>query len=278
MEQASGPRPGILELAARTWRSALAAILGLLPLCAVVAAVLFGLNAVFPVLEQEATVIRPANTSIFVLMAVPDAWFFALEKLALGLVAAPVALAAQRYVLAPEASRLAPGPLLRFWLWAAAVLIFALGSLYVAGLAVTPELQLVSLVLKGGAFLVPFLLLLVFPAVAADAPTASLAARLDKALEHWEGNVLRFLAVLLLTVGPALLLQRLPEAVIQRGGSAGAVQTFDASLLGSAVHSALTVVLIVVGAVALAWCYRFALLPRPVKPRESTLGQTPAKR
>ena len=99
MAQASAKRPGILELAARTWRSALGAVLGLLPLCAVVAAVLFGLNAVFPVLEQEATVIRPANTSIFVLMMVPDAWFFALEKLALGLAAVPVALAAQRYVL-----------------------------------------------------------------------------------------------------------------------------------------------------------------------------------
>ena len=90
-----------------------------------------------------------------------------------------------------------PGPLLRFWLWAAAVLVFALGALYVAGLAVAPELQLVSLVLKGFAILVPFLLLMVFPAIAADAPAASLAARLDKALEHWEGNVLRFLAVLL---------------------------------------------------------------------------------
>jgi hypothetical protein len=267
MEQASGPRPGILELAARTWRSALGAVLGLLPLCAVVTAALFGLNYVFPILEHAMTVIRPANTSIFVLMAVPDAWFFGLEKLVLGLVAAPMALAAQRRVLVPDGASLSPGPLLRFWLWAAAVLIFALGSLYVAGLAVTPELQLVSLVLKGGAFLVPFLLLLVFPAVAAAEPAASLVARLDKALEHWENNVLRFLAVLLLTVGPAMLLQRLPEAVIQRGDNAAAVQTFDASLLGSAVHSALTVVLILVGAVALAWCYRFAKLPRPLARR-----------
>jgi hypothetical protein len=274
MEQASGPRPGILELAARTWRSALGAVLGLLPLCAVVTAALFGLNYVFPILEHAMTVIRPANTSIFVLMAVPDAWFFGLEKLVLGLVAAPMALAAQRRVLVPDGASLSPGPLLRFWLWAAAVLIFALGSLYVAGLAVTPELQLVSLVLKGGAFLVPFLLLLVFPAVAAAEPAASLVARLDKALEHWENNVLRFLAVLLLTVGPAMLLQRLPEAVIQRGDNAAAVQTFDASLLGSAVHSALTVVLIVVGAVALAWCYRFAKLPRPVKPKQSAVGET----
>jgi len=143
-----------------------------------------------------------------------------------------------------------------------------------SGLAVTPELQLVSLVLKGFAFLVPFLLLLVFPAVAAAEPAASLVARLDKALEHWENNVLRFLAVLLLTVGPAMLLQRLPEAVIQRGDNAAAVQTFDASLLGSAVHSALTVLLIVVGAVALAWCYRFAKLPRPVKPKQSAVGET----
>jgi hypothetical protein len=275
MKQASGPRPGILELAAWTWRGTLGVLLGLLPLCAVVTAALFGLNYLFPILEQEAAVLRPASTSIFVLMAVPDAWFFGLEKLALGLVAAPVALAAQRYILAPDGARLPPGPLLRFWLWAAAVLIFALGALYLAGLAVTPELQLVSLVLKGFAFLVPFLLLLVFPAVAAEAPAANIVARLDTALGHWEGNVLRFLGVLLLTVGPALLLQRLPEAILQRGGGgAGAVQAFDASLLGSAVHSALTVVLIVAGAAALAWCYHFARLPRPVKPQDAALGQT----
>jgi hypothetical protein len=274
MKQASGPRPGILGLAAWTWRGTLGVLLGLLPLCAVVTAALFGLNYVFPILEQEAAVLRPASTSIFVLMVVPDAWFFGLEKLALGLVAAPMALAAQRYVLTPDGTRLPPGPLLRFWLWAAAVLIFGLGALYLAGLAVTPELQLVSLVLKGFAFLVPFLLLLVFPAVAAEAPAANIVARLDTALGHWEGNVLRFLGVLLLTVGPALLLQRLPEAILQRGDSAGAVQAFDASLLGSAVHSALTVVLIVAGAVALAWCYHFARLPRPVKPQDAALGQT----
>jgi hypothetical protein len=121
-------------------------------------------------------------------------------------------------------------------------------------------------VLKGFALVIPFLLLLVFPAVAADEPAASMAARLDKALERWDGNLWRFIAVLLLTVGPALLLQRLPDAVIQRrGGSADAAQTFDASLVGSAVHSALTVVLIVVGAAAIAWCYNYARLPRPVK-------------
>lgn len=269
MEQASAKRPGIFELAARTWRSALGAILGLLPLCAVVAAMLFGLNYVFPILEQKMAVIRPANTSIFVLMAVPDAWFFALEKLALGLVAAPMALAAQRHVLVADGARLSPGPLLRFWLWAAAILVFALCALYLAGLAVAPELQLVALALKGFAVAIPFLLLLVFPAVAADEPVANMAARLDTALERWDGNLWRFFFVLALTVGPALLLQRLPEAIVQRhGGSADAAQAFAASLAGSAVHSALTVVLIVVGAAAFAWCYSFARLPRPVKRTE----------
>jgi hypothetical protein len=276
MAQASAKRPGILELAARTWRSALGAMLGLLPLGAAVAVLLFGLNYVFPILEQAMKVLRPASTSIFVLMAVPDAWFFALEKLALGLAAAPMAFAVQRHILAADGARLSPGPLLRFWLWTAAVLVFALGALYLAGLAVAPEVALVALVLKGFAIAIPFLLLPVFPAVAAQEPAANMAARLDMALERWDGNFWRFLIVLALTVGPAMLLQRLPEAIIQRrSGKADAAQAFDASLAGSAVHSALTVVLIVVAAAAIAWCYNFARLPRPVKPAEDFSGLTP---
>jgi hypothetical protein len=207
---------------------------------------------------------------------VPDAWFFALEKLALGLAAAPMAFAVQRHILAAGGTRLAPGPLSRFWLWAAAVLVFALGALYLAGLAVAPEVALLALVLKGFAVAIPFLLLPVFPAVAADEPAVNMAARLDAALERWDGNFWRFLCVLALTVGPAMLLQRLPEAIIQRrSGNVEAAQAFDASLIGSAVHSALTVVLIVVAAAAFAWCYNFARLPRPAKAAEDFSRLTP---
>lgn len=267
MEQAPAKRPGILTLTARAWRSAAAALLILLPVYAVVAAALFGLTYAFPLLEQKLAVIRPQSTSLFVLMAVPDAWAFGLEKLALGLVAAPAAFVTFRQVLAKDGSRLAPGPLLRFWFWAAALLLFSLGALYLAGLATTPDLQLVSLVLKAFAIALPILLLLVFPAVAAGEPAEGFAARMDKALERWDGNFWRFLAVLLLTVGPGLLLLRLPTAIVLRhsGGDADAVQRFNESLVGSALHAALAVVLLVIGSAAMAWCFAFTKLPKPAK-------------
>ena len=266
MEQAVAKRPGIFELVTGTWRSTAGALVVLLPLLAVVAAALFGLNYLFPSLEQKLRVIRPASDSIFVLMVVPGAWIFGLEKLALGLVAAPAALATQRRILVDDGPHLAPGPLLRFWLWAAAALIWSLGALYLSGLAATPDLQLVSLVLKWGfALLLPFLLLPIFPAVAAGEPATSLVSRIDKGLERWDGNFWRFGIVLLFTVGPALLLQRVPAAIVQRapGAASDAGQTFDASLIGTAIHAALTVVVVVVGAAALSWCYRFSNLPRP---------------
>ena len=266
MEQALAKRPGIFDLVTGTWRSAAGALIGLLPLFAVVAAALVGLNYVFPLLEEKLRVIHPASNSIFVLMAVPGAWVFGLEKLALGLVAAPAALVTQRRMLADDGPHLAFGPLLRFWLWAAALLTLLLGSLYLSGLAATPDLLLVSMVLKYGiAIVLPFLLLPVFPAVAAGEPARSLVARIDNALAVWEASFWSLCAVLLFTVGPALLLQRVPAAIIQRrpGAATDAGQNFDASLIGVAIHAVLTVVLIVVAAAALAWCYRFANLPKP---------------
>jgi len=266
MEQVSAKRPGIFDLVTGTWRSIAGALVGLLPLFAVVAAALFGLNYIFPFLEQKLRVIRPASDSIFVLMLVPGAWVFGLEKLALGLAAAPAALVTQRRILADDGPHLAPGPLLRFWLWAAAVLSLSLGALYLSGLAATPDLQLVALVLKWGiAIALPFLLLPIFPAVAAGEPASSLVARMDRALERWDGNFWRFVIVLLFTTGPALLLLRAPAAIIQRrpGAASDAGQTFDAGLIGGAIHAALTVVVVVAGAAALAWCYNFSKLPKP---------------
>jgi hypothetical protein len=267
MEQALVKRPGILELVAGTWRSTLGALLGLLPLLAVVAAALFGLNYAFPMLEQKLSVVRPASSSLFVLMVVPGAWVFGLEKLAIGLAAVPAALATHRRILVDNGPHLAPGPLLRFWLWALSALVLSLGALYVSGLAATPELQLVSYVLKGFAVAIPFLLLPVFPAVAAGEQAASPIARIDKALARWDGNFWRFVVLALLTVGPGLLLMRLPDAVILRrsAGNADAVQQFDAGLLGSALQSALMVLLVVIAAAALSRFYQFSNLPRPVK-------------
>jgi hypothetical protein len=267
MEQAVVKRPGIYELVAGTWRSALGALLGLLPLLAVVTAALFGLNYVFPMLEQKLAVVRPASSSLLVLMVVPGAWVFGLEKLAIGLAAVPAALATHRRILVDDGPHLAPGPLLRFWLWALTSLVLSLGALYVSGLAATPDLQLVSYVLKGFAIAIPFLLLPVFPAVAAGERAASPIARIDKALGRWDGNFWRFIALALLTVGPGLLLMRLPDAIIQRhsGGSADAAQQFDASLVGSVVQSALLVLVVVIAAAALSRFYQFSNLPRPVK-------------
>ena len=86
--QESTKRPGIFELGARAWRSALGAAVTMLPLFAIVAAALFVLNYAFPMLETHLRVIRPGRTDIMTLMVVPGAWVFGLEKLALGLAAA----------------------------------------------------------------------------------------------------------------------------------------------------------------------------------------------
>jgi hypothetical protein len=266
MEQVSVKRPGIFELVTGTWRSIAGALIGLLPLLAVVAAALFGLNYGFPLLEQKLRVLRPASDSLFVLMAVPGAWVFGLEKLALGLAVAPAALVTMRRILADDGPHLAFGPLLRFWLWTAAVLTLLLGSLYLSGLAATPDLQLVSLVLKWGiALALPYLLLPIFPAVAAGEAANSVVARIDRALERWDGNFWRFSIVLLFSVGPVLLLLRVPAAIVQRapGAASDAGQTFDASLIGTAIHAVLLMVAVVAGAAALAWCYNFSKLPKP---------------
>jgi len=249
-----------------TWRSAAGALIGLLPLLAVVAAGLFGLNYIFPALEQKLRVLRPASDSLFVLMVVPNAWVFGLEKLALGLVAAPAALATHRRILVDDGPHLAFGPMLRFWLWAAVVLSLSLGALYLSGLAATPDLTLVALVLKWGiAIVLPFLLLPIFPAVAAGEPARSLLARIDKALELWENSFWSSCIVLIFTLGLALQLQRIPAAIVQRipGAAADAGQTFDTSLIGGGIHAALMVMVVVVGAAALSWCYKFSKLPKP---------------
>lgn len=275
MEQALAKRPGIFETAAKSWQSALGAFLGMLPLFAIVAAALFGLNYAFPMLETQLKVIRPASTSIFVLMVVPGAWVFALEKLALGLAAAPAALATMRHVLIDDGWRLSPGPLLRFWIWAVVTLVLSLGALYLSGLAgLVPSLNLISLILKGFAVILPFLLLMVFPSVAADEPVVSVLDRLDRAIGRWDGNIWRIVIVLALTAGPGILFQRLPAAIILRrpGATTDAVQTFDASLIGSIVQSALAVVLVVLVSAGIAWCYRVALIPGPA--RKSLGGET----
>lgn len=266
MEQAQVKRPSIPALVGSAWKSALGAVLGMLPLFAVVTAALFGLNYASPLVEQALSVIHPSNDSIFVLMVVPGAWLFALEKLALGLVVAPAVLATMRHVLVADGWRLSPGPMLRFWGWAVVQLVLVLGLLYLAGLAATPNLQLISYVLKGVALLIPALMLLVFPAVAEGEPAPSLAARLDKGLERWDGVFWRVVILLAFTAGPAWLLMRLPAAIIMRtGGDADAAQKFDATLVGSVVHSALQVLFVVMVSAAVAWAYAFSKLPKPVK-------------
>jgi len=268
MEQALPKRPGVLETAVKSWQSGLGAFLGMLPLFAIVAAALFGLNYAFPQLETALKVIRPGRTDVFTLMAVSGAWVFALEKLALGLAAAPAALATMRHVLIEDGWRLSPGSLVRFWIWAAITLVLALGALYLSGLAaLLPSLNLISLILKGFAVIVPFLMLMVFPSVAADEPVDSAAARLDRAFSRWDGNFWRIAIVLALTAGPGILIQRIPAAIILRrpGASADAVQTFDASLIGSIVQSALAVVLVVLVSAGVAWCYKVARMPRPAR-------------
>lgn len=267
MEQILAKRPGVFELAARAWRSALGAFLGMLPLFAMGAAVFLALNYAFPILEDKLRIIRPASSSIFVLMVVPGAWVFGLEKLVLGLAAAPAALATMRHVLIDDGWRLSPGPMLRFWWWVASLLVLSLGALYVSGLATAPELQLVSLVLEGIAIIIPLLLLMIFPAVAAGEPARGFAARMDMALERWDGNLWRTVIIMALTAGPGLLLQRLPAAIILRrpGATADAVQKFDATLVGSAVNSVLMVFLIVIVSAGVAWAFASARLPRPVK-------------
>jgi hypothetical protein len=266
MEQASVKRPGIVTLVVSAWKSALGAVLGMLPLFAVVTAGLFGLNYAFPLLEQALKVIHPSNDSLFVLMVVPGAWVFGLEQLALGLVVAPAVLVTMRHVLIHDGWRLSPGPMLRFWGWVAAELVLVLGLLYLAGLAATPNLQLISYVLKGAAILIPPLMLLVFPAVAEGEPTPGIIARLDKGLERWDGTIWRVVLLVLFTGGPAWLLMKVPAAIIIRGGGdADAVQKFDATLVGSVVHSALTVLLVVTVSAGVAWAYQFSKLPRPAK-------------
>jgi hypothetical protein len=264
MEPETAKRPSVFTLAVASWRSALGAALTMLPLYAAVTAALFGLDYAFPFLETKLAVIRPGRTDLLTLMQVPGAWLFALEKLSLGLAAAPAALATMRHVLVEDGWRLSPGPMLRFWGWTAAMLALALAALCLAGLAVTPEVSLVGIVLKAFAFLLPVLLLWVFPAVAQDEPAASIAARLDKALERWDGNFWRTIIVLALTGIPALLLQRLPAAVILRrpDAPADAVAKFDATIAGSAIHAAFTVLVVVIGASAVAWCYSSARLYR----------------
>jgi hypothetical protein len=275
MEQILARRPGVFELGARAWRSALAAFLGMLPLFAMGAAVFLALNYAFPILEEKLRIVRPASSSIFVLMVVPGAWVFGLEKLVLGLAAAPAALATMRHVLVGGDWRKAPGPMLRFWWWVAALLVLSLGALYLSGLAATPELQLVSIVLKGIAIVIPLLFLMIFPAVAAGEPVKSFAARMDKALERWDGNFWRTVIVLTLTAGPGILLQRVPAAIILRrpGADADAVQKFDATIIGSAVNSVLMVFLIVIVSAGVAWAFTSARLPRPAK---QPLGTAPA--
>jgi hypothetical protein len=265
MEQASAKRPGIFAMVVASWRSALGAALRMLPLYAAVTAALFGLGYVLPIVETKLAVIRPGRTDLLTLMQVPGAWLFALEKLAAGLVMAPALLATMRHVLVPDGWRLSPGPMLRFWGWTAALQILALAALYLAGLAVTPDVSLVGIVLKAFAFLLPVLLLWVFPAVAADEPAAGIAARLDRALGRWDGSFWRSLIVLVLAVLPGTLLLRLPAAIILRrpDAPADAVAKFDATLLGSAVHAALTVLVAVVGAAAVAWCFAAIRLYRP---------------
>jgi len=268
MEQAYPKRPGVFETAVKSWQSGLGAFLGMLPLFAIVAGALFGLNYAFPILETQLKIIRPASNSIFVLMVVSGAWVFALEKLALGLAAAPAALATMRHVLITDGWRLTPGALVRCWIWAAVTLVLSLGALYLSGLAgQVASLNLISLILKGFAVIVPFLMLMVFPSVAADEPVRSVAARLDKAFSRWDGNFWRIAIVLALTAGPGILFQRIPAAIILRrpGASADAVQTFDASLIGSIVQSALAVLLVVLVSAGVAWCYKVALMPRPAR-------------
>jgi len=273
MEQASPKRPGIFTLAVASWRSALGAVLTMLPLYAAVTAALFGLDYVFPILETKLAVIRPGRTDLLTLMQVPGAWLFALEKLALGLAVAPAALATMRHVLVQEGWRLSPGPMLRFWGWTAMLLVLALAALCVAGLTVTPDVSLIGIVLKAFAFLLPILLLWVFPAVAEDEPAAGSAARLDKALERWDGNFWRTVIVLAMTGIPGVLLMRLPAAIIMRrpGAEADAVAKFDATIIGSAVHAAFIVLVMVIGASAVAWCYSSAKLYRV---RRDPLGGT----
>ena len=274
MEQILAGRPGVLELAARAWRSALGALVGMLPLFAMVAAALFALNYAFPQLETALKIIRPGRTDIITLMSVSGAWAFALEKLLIGLAVSPAALATMRHVLIDDGWRLSAGPLLRFWCWCAVVLVLSLGALYVSGLAVAPELALVAIVLKGVGVIIPLLFLMLFPAVAAGEPAASPAARMDKALERWDGNIWRIVIMLALTAGPALLLQRLPMAIILRrpGATADTVETFNATLVGSALQSALQVLLIVIVSSGVAWAFAFARLPKPV---QVPLGTTP---
>ena len=262
--QESTKRPGIFELGARAWRSALGAAVTMLPLFAIVAAALFVLNYAFPMLETHLRVIRPGRTDIMTLMVVPGAWVFGLEKLALGLAAAPAALAAMRHVLIDDGWRLSPGPLLRFWCWATALMVLSLGSLYLSGLAVAPELGLAAIVLKGVAIIIPVLFLFIFPAVAAGEPAANVVARLDKALERWDGNFWRTIIILALTAGPGLLLLRLPAAIILRrpGATTDTVQAFYATLIGSAVDAALMVLFLVIVSAGLAWAFFSARMPR----------------
>jgi hypothetical protein len=265
MEQVSAKRPGIIELVVKSWRSALGALLGMLPLFAVVTAALFALNYAFPILETKLAVIRPGKTDLLTLMQVPGAWLFALEKIALGVAAAPAILATMRHVLVQEGWRLSPGPMLRFWSWTVAVSVLSLGALYLSyQTAVSPGLGLVGIVLKLFAALLPLLLFWVFPAVAEGEPAAGIAARLDKALERWDGNFWRTIIVMTVAGFPAVLLQRLPAAIIMRraGGTADAVAAFNATLLGSAVQAALTVTVAVIVASATAWCYYAAKMYR----------------
>jgi hypothetical protein len=100
--------------------------------------------------------------------------------------------------------------------------------------------------------------------VAEEEPVANIAARLDKALERWDGNFWRTVIVLALTGIPGILLMRLPAAVIMRrpGAEADAVAKFDATIVGAAVHAGFTVLVMVIGASAVAWCYTSAKLYR----------------
>jgi hypothetical protein len=255
MTQPFQKKPFGWHIAGRAWISAPGALLGLLPFYAVMIGVMFAAGYGLHLLEAKLGVIRPRNDTILTEMVMRESWYYALAWGLRILLLAPVAVATLRYVLVDDGPRLAPGPLLRFWGWTVSVCVFSLGALYLAGLvSATPAFGLLVIVSKVFAFGLPALLALAFAASAAGAPAG---ARIETALEGWEGNIWRFVLAFALTLGPLYLASRLLDNFIARRGTEAAT-AFQEGLPGIAVIAVLSVLAVLLFSATLAWCYAWA--------------------